>query len=123
MYMYERYWAYNIFHCSITPEGHEVKDNRYPESGYYGNIMSLTLFFENYNKFTIMSRGKIILGALAGLAAGALIGILFAPEKGTSTRKKIVNKGEEYVDNLKDKISNIMKDGIHRDEKVRETAA
>ena len=70
-----------------------------------------------------MSRGKIILGALAGVAAGALIGILFAPDKGTNTRKKIVHKGEEYVDNLKEKISGLMNDGVQRREKVRETAA
>jgi gas vesicle protein len=70
-----------------------------------------------------MSRGKIILGALAGVAAGALIGILFAPDKGSNTRKKIVHKGEEYVDNLKEKISGLMNDGVQRREKVRENAA
>jgi gas vesicle protein len=69
-----------------------------------------------------MSRGRIILGALAGVAAGALIGILFAPDKGSSTRKKIVNKGEEYVENLKEKINGLLNDG-HRSQKVRETAA
>ncbi len=63
------------------------------------------------------------MGALAGLAAGALVGILFAPDKGSSTRKKIVDKGEEYVDNLKERISSILKDGAHHDEKVREKAA
>jgi gas vesicle protein len=70
-----------------------------------------------------MSRGKIILGALAGVAAGALIGILFAPDKGTETRKKIVHKGEEYVDELKKKINGLLNDGVHSGEKVRETAA
>ena len=71
-----------------------------------------------------MSRGKIILGALAGVAAGAFMGILFAPDKGSSTRKKIVHKGEEYVDNLKEKISGVINNGAHqRSEKVRESAA
>jgi gas vesicle protein len=70
-----------------------------------------------------MSRGKIILGALAGVAAGALIGILFAPDKGTETRKKIVSRGEEYVDDLKKKINGLLNDGVHRGEKVREKAA
>ncbi len=41
-----------------------------------------------------MSSGKVFLGILAGAAAGALAGILFAPEKGSKTRKKIVKKGE-----------------------------
>jgi gas vesicle protein len=55
-----------------------------------------------------MSSGKILLGVLAGVAAGALLGILFAPEKGAETRTKIVEKGEEYVDGLKEKISEIV---------------
>jgi len=51
-----------------------------------------------------MSSGKVLLGVLAGVAAGALLGILFAPEKGSTTRRKIVSKGEEYVDDLKEKF-------------------
>ena len=52
-----------------------------------------------------MSTGKVLLGVLAGVAAGALLGILFAPEKGTVTRGKILKKGEDYVDELKEKFS------------------
>ena len=51
-----------------------------------------------------MSSGKVLLGLLAGAAAGAMMGILFAPEKGTTTRKKIASKGEEYADDLKEKF-------------------
>ena len=51
-----------------------------------------------------MSNGKIVLGALAGLAIGGILGILLAPEKGSRTRRKILNKGEEYVEDLKDKV-------------------
>ncbi len=69
-----------------------------------------------------MARGRIILGVLAGVAAGALIGILFAPDKGTSTRKKIVDKGEDYVENLKEKINGIMHNG-KKSEKVRENVS
>jgi len=70
-----------------------------------------------------MSQGKIILGALAGIAAGALIGILFAPEKGKETRKKIVHKGEEYVDNLKEQVNGLLRNGGKKHENVSETAA
>jgi gas vesicle protein len=52
-----------------------------------------------------MSKGKVLLGVLAGFAAGALIGVLLAPEKGSDLRKKISKKGESYVDELKEKMN------------------
>lgn len=57
-----------------------------------------------------MSSGKLLLGVLAGAAAGALIGILFAPDKGNETRKKIVKKGEDYVDGIKEKFNGLIDD-------------
>ncbi len=51
-----------------------------------------------------MSTGKVLLGLVAGAAAGAIIGILFAPEKGSTTRKQISEKGEELLDNFKNKF-------------------
>jgi gas vesicle protein len=54
-----------------------------------------------------MKANKIALGVLGGLAAGAVVGILFAPAKGADTRKKIQQKGTDYADNLKDKFENL----------------
>lgn len=51
-----------------------------------------------------MSTGKIVLGTLAGLAIGAVAGILFAPDKGSVTRKKIMDKSDDMVDELKSKL-------------------
>ena len=48
-----------------------------------------------------MKTDKVILGVLGGLAAGAILGILFAPETGEKTRKKIKNKSIDYADELK----------------------
>ena len=59
-----------------------------------------------------MSTGKVVLGVLAGLAAGAILGILFAPEKGSVTRMKITQKGEDYADAVKNKFSSFI-DGIN----------
>ena len=50
-----------------------------------------------------MKTDKVILGVLGGLAAGAIMGILFAPDKGEKTRKKIKRKSNDYADDLKDK--------------------
>jgi gas vesicle protein len=55
-----------------------------------------------------MDTGRAALGVIAGIAAGALLGILFAPAKGSVTRRRIVHKGEEYVDDLKEKFEDLL---------------
>ncbi len=52
-----------------------------------------------------MKSQKVLLGILAGVAGGALLGILFAPEKGVRTRKNIMDKSGDYADDLKDKFN------------------
>lgn len=47
---------------------------------------------------------KIITGVLAGAAAGAVTGLLLAPDSGKNTRKKIVNGANDMVDSLKDQV-------------------
>ncbi|MCB0374685.1 MAG: YtxH domain-containing protein [Saprospiraceae bacterium] len=61
-----------------------------------------------------MKTGKVLLGVLAGAAAGALLGVLLAPDKGSATRRKIVRKGEEYLDDAKDKLSEFIDDAKSR---------
>ncbi|MEN9570795.1 MAG: hypothetical protein RL172_2026, partial [Bacteroidota bacterium] len=55
-----------------------------------------------------MSSGKIITGIVAGLAAGAILGVLFAPDKGCDTRKKIARKGSDLKNSIKSKFGHLV---------------
>ena len=52
-----------------------------------------------------MKAVKVLAGTLVGLAAGAALGILFAPDNGKSTRKKITKGGIDYADGLSTKFN------------------
>jgi gas vesicle protein len=45
---------------------------------------------------------KLIAGVFAGMAAGLVAGILYAPEKGSVTRRKLSRKGQDVLDALRD---------------------
>ena len=58
-----------------------------------------------------MSTSKTLVGFLAGAAIGAALGILFAPDKGTETRRKIAKQSNDLADDLKDKFTDLV-DGV-----------
>jgi gas vesicle protein len=73
-----------------------------------------------------MSTGKVLLGVLAGAAVGAALGLLFAPAKGSMTRKRIARKSEdakekfgEYIDVLTDEFTNVKEGAVDLANKVR----
>lgn len=57
---------------------------------------------ENINQ---SSTGKIILAAITGAAIGAVLGILFAPDKGSETRSKLMKKTKRLKSGLKHKFT------------------
>jgi gas vesicle protein len=66
---------------------------------------------------------KIIGALLIGTAIGAAIGILFAPAKGTATRKAITEKGEDLTDTMKDKFNEFLQEVKNEYQQVKEKAA
>lgn len=78
--------------------------------------------------------GKVLTALLAGLAAGAVLGVLFAPEKGSETRDKlnesladlgdaIKERAEEQLDQLgdfKEKVFAVLKSKVSKAEGVIE---
>ena len=59
--------------------------------------------------------GNTLLALLTGAAIGAGIGILYAPDRGTKTRKRIKKKAMETTDDLTSRIS-------HAKEELTKTA-
>lgn len=57
-----------------------------------------------------MKSDKIILGLLAGVAVGALAGILLAPDKGSVTRKNISKRSTGYADKLEALFNDFVED-------------
>ncbi len=62
------------------------------------------------------SNSNTALGVLAGAAIGALAGILFAPDKGSNTRKKIAEQSAAAQANIKESALDLQ-------ERVSETVA
>lgn len=46
----------------------------------------------------------VFIGIFSGVVAGLIVGILFAPDKGSSTRRVIADKSGELSDGIKHKF-------------------
>ncbi len=65
------------------------------------------------------TRSKIALGVVGALAAGVVIGLLMAPDKGSEVRKRIKRTAGEWADNLGHLFSEGMEQMSNAGEKVK----
>jgi gas vesicle protein len=70
-----------------------------------------------------MNTGKVALGILAGVAVGAALGILFAPDKGSVTRRRIVSKGDDAINDVKSKLKDFVDEITEKFDAMKEGTA
>jgi gas vesicle protein len=52
-----------------------------------------------------MRPGKVLLGVIVGAAVGAVLGVLFAPAKGSVTRKRIGRRSAYFAEDVKENFN------------------
>jgi gas vesicle protein len=57
-----------------------------------------------------MSKFNTLLGFVAGAAAGIAMGILYAPDRGETTRKKIKNQALKVTDDMRENLAHKVDD-------------
>ena len=76
------------------------------------DVVVVTL--NHLNQFNMSTKNNVAI-ALAALAAGAAIGLLFAPASGKDTRRKLVRKGSD----LRDSLTDMLEEGSELIEKLK----
>jgi gas vesicle protein len=57
---------------------------------------------------TTNDTGKVLGALLLGAVVGGTLGILFAPDKGSETRRKISAKGTDLSDGVREKFNDLL---------------
>lgn len=63
---------------------------------------------ETGNESKQNNTAKIVGALLVGGLIGVGLGMLFAPDKGSETRKKMAQKGEDLSDTIKNKLNDLI---------------
>ncbi len=66
--------------------------------------------------------GQVVGALLIGAALGGIAGVLFAPNKGSDTRRKIMDNGEDIADAVKDKLNDFLEE-VKKEVEVVKTKA
>ena len=61
--------------------------------------------YKSIKKQLMKNYNSILLSLGIGLAVGGILGVLFAPDKGSETRKKIKQSGSKLTKTVSDKIN------------------
>jgi len=70
-----------------------------------------------------MSAKNVLASLATGVAVGAALGVLFAPDKGSVTRRKIVRAGNGYASGLDQKFDEFIGNVREQFESVKEEAS
>ena len=81
-----------------------------------------------------MKSQNLVAGFLAGVAAGAVLGVLFAPDRGSETRKAISKKSGDLMHGINDQLArfkgsigdkyrSVKEDVVNKYEEVKDDSA
>jgi gas vesicle protein len=75
------------------------------------------------NSISMTTKSKIILGLVGAAAAGVVVGLLLAPEKGTELRSKVSQKAGDWTGYLSDLFASAKEEASNLGKKGSKAAA